>query len=615
MLAIEAFVACTPDNTLQGQNKGDDEFEDGEDWQPPTDSEETGDSEDSGGDTVIADYCEDRIVGPMAVAQDSDCEGGPRQPNWDLEVLWEEQVGSGTFSPPVVGQLDDDNGDGSVDDSDVPDIVVIDTSAVMWSRRGDDGATNWQYSITNTTNLLSAIGDVDGDGWPNIVTDANYSVTAFSGEGAIVWIGPSSSTGKNKGSCGAVGMGDLDGDGTPEAYVGSKIIDGVSGALRGNGAEGDGLGIGNTYGHSIAADLDDDGASEVIVGNAAYDADGGTIWSNGNSDGTVAVADLDKNGSPEVVAVGNSGVITMDAEGDVLWTFDIGTALPSTPVIADVDGDGYPDVIIPTATVLYVIDRDGKEMHSINAPGPGSGRGGASAYDLDGNGAWEIVWQSPSELMIIDGTSGDTLSSYPVTAPLCAGPVPIVDVDADGDADIVTYDANGKLRVLTDTASFTQARPVWHQSDYSLTNVEDNSAMPRGAEPNWKGENNFRAGASVNVVNSLYPVIRDVCEDECGNGTVWVWYSLANNGYYDVTDLLELSFWGVSDAGTTKLGEASWTGKVDAATMTEGAFIELTGVPAPLHELQIRIVSSHGETYADCDLSDDVGYWDTEICL
>ncbi len=614
-LATLSFVACTPDNTLHGKPDGSTEFEDGDDWEPPVDSDDTDDEEDSGEDTVVADYCDERIVGPAAVAQDSDCEGGPRQPDWDLEVLWEQQVGSATYSPAVVGQLDDDNSDGRVDDEDVPDIVVIDSGAVLWSRRGDDGRVNWQYAVTNTTNLLSAIGDIDGDGWPNIVTDSNYSVAAFDGDGSIVWIGPSSSTGKNKGSCGAVGMADLDGDGTPEAYVGSKIINGVTGSLRGNGTEGDGLGVGNTYGHSIAADLDDDGVSEIVVGNAAYDPDGNTIWSNNNSDGTVAVADLDNNGSPEVVSVTSTNVITMDAEGSVLWTFDLRGALGSTPVIADVDGDRYPDVIIPTTTVLYVIDRDGKEMHSINASGSGSGRGGASAYDLDGNGAWEIVWQSPSKLMIIDGTTGDVLTEYALVAPTCAGPVPIVDVDADGDADIVTYDAAGKLRVLTDTKGFTQARPVWHQSDYSLTNVEDNSEMPMGAEPNWKGENNFRAGASVDIVNSLYPVIRDVCSDECAYGSVWVWYSIANNGYYDVADILDLSFWGVTDAGTIKLGEASWSGNVQAATMTEGAFVELIDVPTPLYDIQIRIVGSNGEPYEDCDLSDDIGYWDPQVCL
>ncbi len=613
-LVTLALVACGSENELTSKDAAVSEFDSGEGWEPPIDDDDTDVDDDTGGGAIISDYCDEQSFAADVVVQDADCEGGPRQPDWNLEVLWEKQVGSGTYSPPVVGQLNDDDGDGDVDDLDIPDIVVIDTSANLWSIAGDDGDTNWSKALSNTTNLLSAIGDIDGDGFPNVITDMNYSMIALEGDGgAVLWTGPSSS-GKNKGSCGALGMADLDADGEPEAYLGSKIVKGTTGALRGNGAEGDGLGVGNSYGHSVAADLDDDGIWEVIVGNAAYDPDGNTVWENGGTDGTVAVADLDRDGSPEIVSVGNYGVYAFDSTGNEIWSYDLGGALASTPVIADIDGDEYPDVVIPTSTKLYALDRDGDEMFTASGIGSGSGRGGASAYDLDGNGAWEVVWQGPGGLMILDGATGDTLASYSMNNTTCAGPVPIVDVDGDGDADIVTYDSAGKIRVLTDSAGFTQARPVWHQSDYSLTNVEDNSQMPVGAEPNWKGENNFRAGASVEIVNSLYPVIRDVCDVECAAGNVWLWYSVANNGYYDVSERLEIEFWGVGDSGYTLLGEATWSGIVEPGMMTEADFIQLTGVPTPLYDIDVRIAGTTSGEFEDCDDGDDIDKWGAQIC-
>ncbi len=611
-----ALVACVSDNELSPGADAKSAFDEGEDFEPVVEGEDTAEEPGDTGEVITpASYCDERHFAAEAVVQDAECDGGPTNPDWNLEVLWEVQIGSGTYSPLVVGQLDDDDGDGDVDDSDIPDIIGLDTSAVMHSIRGSDGTENWRRSIVNTVNTIAAIGDLDGDGWPDVLTDINYSMTAIDGRtGNTLWTGPSSS-GKNKGSCGAVGMADLDGDGVAEGYLGSKIVNGATGALRGNGSEGDGMGIGNSYGHSVAADLDNDGVREVIVGNAAYDPDGNTIWENGGTDGTVAIADLDLDGSPEIVSVGNYGVITMDSEGREIWSFDIGGALASTPVIADVDGDGYPEAIIPTSAALFVIDRDGNELYTVTPTGSGSGRGGASAYDLNGDGAWEIVWAGPSSTMIIDGASGDILTEYTGTNTSCAGPVPIVDLDGDGHAEIVVVTSGGKITALRDTHGFTQARGVWHQSDYSLTNTEDSSQMPDDPEPNWLGENNFRAGGSVEIIPSLYPVIRDVCSDECEGGSAWVWYSVANNGYYNVTDRLELEFWGVSGTSATKLATSTWNGTVDPGMMTDSYFIELTGVPKPLDDIQVRITGVADAPYADCDESDDITYWNAPVCL
>lgn len=612
-VALLILAGCMTENNLNTEPEGKGTVEEGDEVTPPFDDDtDTGLPVDTGVEPWPT-YCADRSFPAEAVPQDAECDGGPVSPDWSLEVLWESNVGSGTYSPLVVGQLDDDDGDGDVDDADIPDIIAMDSAAVLYSIRGSDGTVNWQRSIVNSVNTLSAIGDVNGDGFPDVITDINYTLTAVDGStGATIWTGPSSSS-KNKGTCGANGVADLDGDGSPEVYLGSRIVDGTTGVTRGNGTEGDGFGVGNSYGHSIAVDLDNDGVREVIVGNAAYDPDGNTIWATGGTDATAAVADLDKDGAPEIVTVGNYGVITMDAEGEELWTYDLGSASASTPVLADIDGDTYPEVIIPTTTSIIVLDGDGNERWIYTASSSGTGRGGASAYDLDGDGAWEIIWAGPTSTMILDG-NGDLLASYSGTNTTCAGPVPIVDLDGDGHAEIVVVDSSGRIRALRDTAGFTDARPVWHQSDYSLTNVSDNSQLPAVSVPNWQDANNFRAGESIAMVLSVYPVIRDVCSDECGEGKVWIWYSIANNGWYDVSENLQLEFWGQTDAGMSLLGTATWTGSIDPGMMTRSSFLELTDVPSPLLDITVRIVGSTDPEFADCSEDDDSTEWNLEVC-
>jgi hypothetical protein len=615
LAAVFPAVGCQTENELAGKSSEPEAFDEGDEWSAPVDTaEEELDTDD--GEVVVPVVCPEKNFPAEPVAQDATCDGGPANPDWDLQVLWEVQVGSGSYNPPVVGQLTDDNGDGVVDSNDTPDVITLDTATVIRSHSGADGSLNWQQTMSNTVNTLAAIGDANADGFPDLLTDKNYSMTLLDGQtGGVIWTGPASGS-KNKGSCGAVGMADLDGDGEPEAYLGNLIVSGMNGRTLGNGNAGSGLGVGNSYGHTVAIDLDDDGQMEVVAGNASYDAAGNIVEQNGGTDGTVAVADLDRDGLPEIISVSNYGVSVMTYRFDDVWDADLGGALPSTPVVADLDGDGYPEVVIPTTNKVFAFTSDGDELWTYEASG-GSGRGGASAYDLDGNGTWEVIWSSPNSLQIIDGVSGEQLTEYRYTGSNtnCAGPVPIADLDGDDHAEIIVVDSSGKLRALQDTNGFTDAGGNWHQSDYSLTNIEDDAGMPVAPEPNWKGENNFRAGPSVTMVQSLYPVIRDVCIDQCSEETVWVWFSVANSGFYDMAGRVDLEFWGLGDAGMVFLASHSWNGTVEPGMMTESAFIELRNVPRPLHNVQVRMVGTSNEGIEDCQSSDDIYTWSSEVCL
>lgn len=610
LVALVAGAGCAVDNTLQGEEKDPQDFDSGDPWTTGTDTTDTTTT----GTTTEPEplYCNDRHFPGEPIETVDSCPGGPATPDWELETLWEIRNGLGFNSNAVVGQLDDDDGDGDADADDVPDIVIMDGGTMLHSYRADTGSETWSLYMGSSMGAMPAIADMDGDGFPEVVMDVNYAVTALDGrDGSIVWVGPSSYY-KDKGSCGAFGVADLEGDGDPEVYLGGMIVD-SGGSRRGSGTEGDGTGVGNTLGMSVAADLDEDGIQEVIVGNAAYDPDGGTVWANGEDDGTVAVADLDLDGTPEIISTNQYGVTVMDAGGSVLWTDDVDDKLPSAPAVADLDGDGAPEVIIATASGLFTFRGDGSRYWDRASSGSASNRGGASAYDLNGDGKWEVVWSGPNYLEILDGETGDPLVEESAQAPTCAGPVPVVDVDGDFAAEIVVTDGAGSLKVMRDTAGFTTARTVWHQSDYSFTNVEDDGTLPAEPTPTWDMYNNFRAGPEIRAKQNLFPVIRDVCIDECDRGTVWVWYALGNNGNLDVTGTVNVEIYGRTDAGTVLLGTDAWNTTIEAGWISESAYIELTDVPAPLHDISVWVVGSTSEA-EECDTTDDLTNWGSEVC-
>ena len=130
---------------------------------------------------------------------------------------------------------------------------------------------------------IPALGDLDGDGIPEIVTtDTNSHVVAYNNKGKMKWTSAQAINQNDNGgmSLGCHGMSiyDLDGDGKPE-IIASYDVFSNTGVFK----------FGHTSAASrwcqttTAADLDGDGKLEVIFGNAAYHADGTKYWDIGGT--------------------------------------------------------------------------------------------------------------------------------------------------------------------------------------------------------------------------------------------------------------------------------------------------------------------------------------------
>jgi hypothetical protein len=210
---------------------------------------------------------------------------------------------------------------------DVPDLVfgATDSNAgssllvgVLCALDGADGSELFTVgSPMISTTMSVAVGDIDLDGLPEIVTcDASGTrMMAFEHDGIVQWISPNAIANTK---WGAPSIADLDGDGVPEIVIGRSVFDNL-GNLQWTGVGGSGeQGAGPL---SLIADLDLDGTSEVVAGNTAYLSDGSFLWVNSSvSDGYNAVGNFDDDDFAEVVLVSSGTVILLEGEtGSIKW--------------------------------------------------------------------------------------------------------------------------------------------------------------------------------------------------------------------------------------------------------------------------------------------------------
>jgi hypothetical protein len=148
-------------------------------------------------------------------------------------------------------------------------------------------------------------------------------------------------------------------------------------------------------------------------------------------DGQLAAGDLDGVPGNEIVGCRLDGTITAfhGQTGEVLWKSPpTSCAMPS---IADLDGDGQPEVI--TEGGIYS-GKDGTLKHGYSTPMIGT----FSVADLDGDGKLDIVGTSQAfrangELFASTGAFG---YSYPNLRTLPGGPA-VADLDGDGKPEVV----------------------------------------------------------------------------------------------------------------------------------------------------------------------------------
>ncbi len=422
-----------------------------------------------------------------------------------------------------------------------------------------DGATcAQQYNVATGVQNASAValGDLDGDGRPEIVANAGGTAVAYRYDPAAdafaeLWRAATCSGTTRTPHAGAGSQGfspslhDLDDDGVTEVVVGGSVYD-ASGCLLAS------LGTTQFDRFPVVADVDEDGEMEIVSSSGVYrfDAAGPSVVAESYFAGTTtggsfpfaAVGDLGDyplaafggEDRAEIVVVGDGQVRVETLEGTRLLTATLPSGRGGPPTIADFDGDGRAEFAAAARTEYVVFDLDctaggdaagcggmsrtDGRLWSKAVNEESSGVTGSSVFDFDANDQAEVVYHDECFLRIFDGGTGDVLYSYPRYSLTWFEMPVIADVDGDFHTEIVVgaYDAwtgscpatdpyvpsvafspNHGVYVLRDERDrWAASRRIWNQHAYSVTHVNEDGTLPRTSDVdvNWRTTdlNNFR---------------------------------------------------------------------------------------------------------------------------
>jgi hypothetical protein len=300
----------------------------------------------------------------------------------------------------------------------------------------NDGTINSQFGVA-----VGAAGDVNGDGYGDIIVGARQYTNGQNNEGATYvffgtvspttiqttpWIVESNIADANLG-CGVGGAGDVNGDGYADIIVGAfgyntnegaafvwhGSASGLPGGTTGTLANANWQAGGNTtaldFGYSVstAGDVNGDGYSDIIIGARGYD-------------------DGESNEGAAFVWLGSNNGVNQDVDGDASPTntppspsaahwrvesnlINAGMGYVLVGSSGDFNGDGYSDVVIPARR--YSIGGYSENGRVFIWAGSATGINNgiySSASDVVPNWYWSANGsQNAENLGVSTGTAGD----------------------------------------------------------------------------------------------------------------------------------------------------------------------------------------------------------------
>lgn len=353
------------------------------------------------------------------------------------------------------------------------------------------------------------VGDLDGDGVPEIVVVDHYSqLHALTPLGQLKagWpVAPPESENKSH-----IALVDIDGDGALEvAARGRDLSDCYFYLYRGDGTPAPGWpryydwnGPGSmTIGPPHAADLDYDGKEELVIGlSNTYGGSEVLVFEEGGvfREGWPAqpyatstylsylvLADLNDDHVSEIVGYGNGAMGALREDGvPYWWTAPPPGAAMRNIACGDLDGDGSLEIILAGYNLIRIFASDSTILRDTFPDGYWSHRA-VSLADIDGDGDLEISARiqnsSFSVFLQIYDHELNPLPGFPIELPLNVGQpsfdtTAFADLDGDGDLEIVLTVGNilyafdlpnsgGTPRIVWQQRGNTARMSSWYHDD------------------------------------------------------------------------------------------------------------------------------------------------------
>jgi hypothetical protein len=323
---------------------------------------------------AIADIDDDGVKDIVAISSDS-----TRVYAYDLEGVakpgWPVVIGSAVWSSPAIGDLDGDGQMEIVFSSNANRLYVLRSNGAEWADGDMNPGTFGVFkTLSNHFNYgTPGLADLDGGGLDIVCADFNGVVHAFHADGSYVPGFPVDLPGLVTAS---VAIGHLDGPSDTELdiVVATGDLFNTAGGdsvyvLRANGARRPGfpqrvkLGGNNKAPSPALADMNGDTKLDVVVAS---------------TNGKLYVYD-------------GNGVVLPSFNG-VVYSGAVLSASESSPIVADINGDGLNDVLIGDETGrIAAIGGNGAMMAGFPIFTDAEIKGAPAACDCDGDGKTEIV--------------------------------------------------------------------------------------------------------------------------------------------------------------------------------------------------------------------------------
>jgi outer membrane protein assembly factor BamB len=339
------------------------------------------------------------------------------------KILWWFDTYDSSFGQTA---MDDINNDGKMN-------VVFGcyrNDSTIYALNTEDGSLLWKFNTTGSregcNDAAPLIFDVDRDGLLDVVVASSCNPYTYCFEGAtgeIKWQAPT------RGSDSPPTVADLDGDGKYEILHGQfggyvVCLNGEDGSQKWEILVDPDSWVQTA---PTIVDLDSDGVLDFVVATWNFSDDSRIYAYRGDNQqllwetplaglvyhGT-AVADLYKNGKPELVIGDYSGTLSVidGATGNIIWTYNAGVYIAGPVSIGDIDGDGFCEIVFVAAYQVTALNYDGTVKWKYDIPDYKQSFRGVVLSDINDDSLPDVIFgTSGGDVIALEGTTGNQIFS------------------------------------------------------------------------------------------------------------------------------------------------------------------------------------------------------------